>query len=162
MHWARSFVSSHPVRLPARAQLSLPSYSRRSPFLPAPISSFPFQRAEREWNLLYFLAPLPSTRFLSLQMDATPAAAAESSGRRGSDEGGKGRSGGQRNRKAASSLELLPSSSPSLLSSSWPAPLISSSALCTRFNVSVLDPSVVHVAASEILFSIGIFVRTRS
>jgi len=76
--------------------------------------------------------------------------------------GGKGRGGGQRNRKAASSLELLPSSSPSLLSSLWPAPLISLSALCTRFNVSVLDPSVVHVAASEILFSIGIFVRTRS
>jgi len=43
-------------------------------------------------------------------MDATPAAAAESSGRRGSDEGGKGRSGGQRNRKAASSLAPLPSS----------------------------------------------------
>jgi len=53
--------------------------------------------------------------------------------------GGNGRGGGQRKRKAASSLVPLPSSSPSLLPSSWPAPLISSSALDSVFRFQILS-----------------------
>jgi hypothetical protein len=137
LHGARSFVSS-----PSSEAIC----AHTSPFHPTPTVLLSLRRP----------IPLPESR-MRVKSPVLPCSpplytsrqspdGCDSSGGSGGGKlraawvrrGGKGRCGGQCNRKAASSLAPLPSSSPSLLPSSWPAPLISTSVLDLVFRFQIL------------------------